>query len=349
MDDYIDEIRGYAQKLEAIGYHIDDDDLVFYALKGLPSEFRGVRSALAAKGDVLFDELATILKNEESHIHREEGVGINKVFLATSSSSQFQRANNSGVPMIQLGILGNPPAQQYFPPTKQCYHTPMYQNVQTSGPYFPVQQQFNRNSVSSGGYYNGNNSQNNQRSRGGRNTGQNSKVECQICGKTNHTALYCYHRQNLQYQPYQSQSSHQPFSQFTGSKRGPQQNWNDSNQTTGVPWSGSNQATGMPMYNAGPSRPQISVPSGGCGQIFSQPDANVVTFPQESNVTSQFVQNSSSGYAGFTPPGLGSIGQPRQGHSSGSEYLNHTVYHPASQTSVQQQSSQQTPPTNWTI
>lgn len=26
MDEYIDEIRGYSQKLEAIGYHIDDDD-----------------------------------------------------------------------------------------------------------------------------------------------------------------------------------------------------------------------------------------------------------------------------------------------------------------------------------
>lgn len=26
MDDYVDEIRGYAQKLEAIGYHIDDED-----------------------------------------------------------------------------------------------------------------------------------------------------------------------------------------------------------------------------------------------------------------------------------------------------------------------------------
>lgn len=34
MDEYVDEIIGYAKKLEAIGYHIDDDDLVFYALKG---------------------------------------------------------------------------------------------------------------------------------------------------------------------------------------------------------------------------------------------------------------------------------------------------------------------------
>lgn len=29
----------------------------------------------------------------------------------------------------------------------------------------------------------------------------NQKVGCQICGKSNHTAFYYYHRQNLQFQP----------------------------------------------------------------------------------------------------------------------------------------------------
>lgn len=47
---------------------VDDDNLVFSDLKGLRIEFGHVRSALTAKGDVLFDELATILKNEDSQL-----------------------------------------------------------------------------------------------------------------------------------------------------------------------------------------------------------------------------------------------------------------------------------------
>lgn len=64
MDFYLDEIRGYAHKLEAVGYHIEDD-LVFCAIKGLPSKFKHVKSALTARGDVLFDELVTILRHRD--------------------------------------------------------------------------------------------------------------------------------------------------------------------------------------------------------------------------------------------------------------------------------------------
>lgn len=182
MDDYIDEIRGYDQKLQAIGYHIDDDDLVFYALRGLPEEYKPVRAALNAKGDTMFHELATILKNEESQLLQDDSIAAPKVFLTnqtyngsimpTSSSDQTMR--NVSAPVVGNGLLGSIP---------QIYQFPMYQASQSSGPYYPAQS--NRN------FSNG------QSSRGGR----GSKIECQICGKTNHTALYCYHRQNLQYQP----------------------------------------------------------------------------------------------------------------------------------------------------
>lgn len=65
MDFYLDEIRGYAHKLEAVGYHIEDDDIVFCVIKGLPSKFKHVKSALNAKGDVLFDEPVTILRQRD--------------------------------------------------------------------------------------------------------------------------------------------------------------------------------------------------------------------------------------------------------------------------------------------
>lgn len=112
MDEYIDEIRGYSQKLEAIGYHIDDDDLVFYALEGLPPKFRGVRSALTAKGDVMFDELATILKHEESQLQRDEGIGNTKVFLTTQTHSQ--PSGGTSTQMLHSGIIGATPISQSY-------------------------------------------------------------------------------------------------------------------------------------------------------------------------------------------------------------------------------------------
>lgn len=64
-----------------------------------------MRSALTAKRDVLFDELATILKNEESQLHRDEGTSAPKVFLATSTQSNSQEARNTGNQMVQNGVL----------------------------------------------------------------------------------------------------------------------------------------------------------------------------------------------------------------------------------------------------
>lgn len=62
MDSYIDEIRNCVQRLEAVGYHVEESDMVFCAIKGLPPAFKGIRSALnTIRGDILFDELATIL------------------------------------------------------------------------------------------------------------------------------------------------------------------------------------------------------------------------------------------------------------------------------------------------
>ncbi|KAH7847857.1 hypothetical protein Vadar_030972 [Vaccinium darrowii] len=210
MDEYIDEIRNYDQKLEAVGYHVDDDDLVFYALKGLPEEYRPIRAALNAKGDVAFNDLATILKNEESQILRDEGSSRPKVFLAKQTPTmvtqqlQDQAIGGTTTQMLYDGVLGSVPQQ---------HQIPMYQ---TSGPFYPTQ--FNRNVDTN----------NRGSKRDGYGMGQN-KVECQICGKTNHTAMYCYHRQNLQYQPQSNQ--------YSRSRRNDNQSWNGTNQ----PWKSSNQ------------------------------------------------------------------------------------------------------------
>ncbi|KAH7851232.1 hypothetical protein Vadar_008883 [Vaccinium darrowii] len=234
---------------------MDDDDLVFYALKGLPSEFKPVRSALTAKGDVLFDELATILKNEESQLVRDEALGSAKVFLTTSQSisheasgTRSQMVSNPNPSVVQPGLLGAGP---------QYYHAPMYQNSHEQNGYFPVQTGRN---VNNGG---------SQRQKGGRGVpyGQNNKIECQICGKTNHTAFFCYNRQNLQYQPPQ----YSPSFQGQSSRRG--QSWSGQ-QNSQQTWQGQ-QISQRPYFNG--SGNQFGG-SGGFLVTQPQPQANVLTY-----------------------------------------------------------------------
>lgn len=111
MDSYIDEIRSYAQRLEAVGHHIDDDDLVFYTLNGLPKEeFKQLRTTIGARGgDITFEELTTILHFEESRTHKEE-LNSAKVFVATSKppdmtkSQPFSASSSFGPSMFSYNI-----------------------------------------------------------------------------------------------------------------------------------------------------------------------------------------------------------------------------------------------------
>lgn len=255
MDEYIDEIRGYEQQLQAVGYHVDDDDLVFYALKGLPEEYRPVRSALNAKGDIMFGDLATVLKNEESQILRDEGKTAPKVFLANQkfpvnmipSQSYSFTPGGQEAQMVQNGNLGTMP---------QFYQAPMYQTSQSSGSFFPEQ--------SNRGYNFGQNSKGAKRN----NFGPNNKVECQICGKTNHIALYCYHRQNLQYQP--------PSFQSSNSRRGVYQNWNGS---SGPMMHNATYNSVMPHNNFSAPRSSGSNGQNFLSNAIGTSQANMVTFP----------------------------------------------------------------------
>lgn len=69
IDAYIDTIKEIAQKLAACGNPIEDDELVFHALHGLPKVFNGLRTVVRVvrtRGhNVSFDELVTMMKSED--------------------------------------------------------------------------------------------------------------------------------------------------------------------------------------------------------------------------------------------------------------------------------------------
>lgn len=86
MESYIDQIKGYANRLAAAGLPVSDDDLVFHTLNGLPEEeFRGFRTAIHTRGGTfIFDELVTML-NAKS-ITNTKMSQLESVFLTTTKS-----------------------------------------------------------------------------------------------------------------------------------------------------------------------------------------------------------------------------------------------------------------------
>ncbi|KAH7860203.1 hypothetical protein Vadar_010596 [Vaccinium darrowii] len=73
MQEYIDEISDCAHKLAASGSPIDDEDLIFYALNGLPSEFDPIKSAARMRaGDLKFEELTSLLEAEDMILQKAQ-------------------------------------------------------------------------------------------------------------------------------------------------------------------------------------------------------------------------------------------------------------------------------------
>lgn len=91
---YFDSIKQLAYKSAAVGAPVYEEDLVFYALHGLPPEFDPLRTALMAKvGDITFEELITLVNGEEMHKNRTSS-SVN----TDASTSVFvaQKSNLSG-------------------------------------------------------------------------------------------------------------------------------------------------------------------------------------------------------------------------------------------------------------
>lgn len=103
IDAYIDNIKELAEQLTAAGSPVEDDELVFRALHGLPKGFNGLRTAFQAvrtKGhNVSFDELVTMMKSEDAQLSKDSmsnsEVSTSSVLLATHGT-QLATSSTSG-------------------------------------------------------------------------------------------------------------------------------------------------------------------------------------------------------------------------------------------------------------
>ena len=199
MEMYIDLLKDYSQKLAVASCKIDEEDLVFYALNGLPTKFNSLKTAIRARAEpIKFEELASLLGDEDTHIKKDQ---------SSSPSSLTTGA-------IFTATQSHQPTT-FTVPQQQSFSNNSQQSSSSNGPIFPMYsnsfsanqnkggRSFNQNkgrgnrykgwppgpwSFPSGGPWNSNN----QGSWSG-------PMSCQICGRNNHMAPTCYYRLNLAY------------------------------------------------------------------------------------------------------------------------------------------------------
>lgn len=93
----MDKIKEFAQKLEAAGSPLGEDELIFHTLRGLKKGFKGFKTTARLRGDTLtFDELITMLKGEELEmLHDDDEASSSEttsVLVATHSSHTQSQA-----------------------------------------------------------------------------------------------------------------------------------------------------------------------------------------------------------------------------------------------------------------
>ena len=171
VDAYLQKIKVIRDKLMAVGVLLDDEELLHVAIKGLPKEFSAFRSAIRTRSTKLsFDELATLLYEDEESLNEGMEIKDSTFAMAVNTAPRFNnlggcntynQSHNRGRGRNNNGRgKGRGPSSNHF-------------NHQFSPSQFSQPQ------------------------------GSNTRLErpiYQICGKTGHLALDCYHRMDYAYQ-----------------------------------------------------------------------------------------------------------------------------------------------------
>lgn len=302
MEQYLDNIKGLLQKLEASGSHMDDEDVVFHTLNGLPDEvYRTFKQAIRTRSDVTpltFSALSSMLMAEDLV---QDTVDTSTILVAQHQSAAV--GHSAGPIHHHTG-----PAQSSVAPT------PTFQFPVQFGPQAP---QYGQN-MSQFGYSNNGGNRNNYKGnnfRGSRNNNNNySSERCQICGKNNHLASHCYYRQDLNYRPPQYNSGPPKYGtqQYNSGppQYGTQQYGTGQPPQQGFSYGSGQIASGYTSSSSTASRPQaLMVYPDGQGS-YSVP-SSTITMPVHSQAYPHMVYST-------MPNGQHPILQQSSGYASGS-------------------------------
>lgn len=216
---YVDTIKEYAQKLAAAGSPVDEDDLIFHTLRGLPGVFNGLKTTIRAMQtsgqNINFNEVVNMLKGEDIQLLQDTHTGVDtaSVLVATHthSNTNGKSVDSVSVPPSVLnpsgGQLGFPSP---FGPTQQMSFQQFPNMPGASTPssvpwtnQFGPSQQYGQSMPSFMPPQNGPQQYYQSYStppRGfNRGRGRGPRLPCEICGRSNHSTNYCHFRSPTPY------------------------------------------------------------------------------------------------------------------------------------------------------
>lgn len=220
MEHYIDTIKEYAQKLAAAGSPVEDDDLIFHTLRGLPSIFNGFKTmirALQQQGHgISFNAVVTMLHGEDAQLLQESPTvnDTGTVLVATQHHGKMPASSMPpSLPTQPLSVTSSSSYNDLTQTFGQLGISPQYASIQSVGlpqqpsianAFGPTQTLHTQFSGSTGQpvmtpphmphssmppqFFQ-------QTFRGfARGRGRGPRLPCDICGRSNHTTNYCYYR-----------------------------------------------------------------------------------------------------------------------------------------------------------
>ena len=192
VNSFLQKIKIARDKLLAVGVIVDNEELICIVLRGLPREFAHFCSAIRTRSDpISYEQLAIMLQSEEQAMtDHMDSVSHNLAMFASngkangSTSNQSQnhgsnrgRGRNNANRGRGGGRFNHGGNQQHFSPQASHNFSSQFQNF---SPQYVSSQNFPQQSSSQGF--------------------KHERPSCQICGKSGHQALDCYHRMDFAYQ-----------------------------------------------------------------------------------------------------------------------------------------------------
>jgi len=197
--EYLNMAKQWADKLSAAGKPVEDDDLISYVISGLNplyNTFVTVHSFTTQDREMSFADFQTELLNHEMLLDSQQQQtlatepGTFAFYTNKAGQSNFIQSNSS---FRKTRYLPRPNSRNpQFAPRNNSAYQPFPPRNNTG---FPVRNRFAPNQqaplVQPAPLQNRDNAQVNPAT---------PRPTCQICGKSNHSALDCYHRMDYSYQ-----------------------------------------------------------------------------------------------------------------------------------------------------
>ncbi|KAL5727823.1 hypothetical protein ACHQM5_000970 [Ranunculus cassubicifolius] len=187
ITEYLNSVKEISDLLAASGSIVNDGDLLVYILNGLPAEYDSFSTSIRVRSeDVTIDELHALLINEELVILSRNKQLLQHETSATAFSARSQQSNNYSQPYNTSSQSRNNFHSTRGRGRGRNNNRSSFNNNQSAG----------RGILGSSPNYQGSNNSSNQ----SYSNNSSDRPPCQICSRTNHTAIDCYQRMNYSYQ-----------------------------------------------------------------------------------------------------------------------------------------------------